>query len=188
MFAYCVNNPISMVDEDGHFGIWTLCAIGALVGGLINYAGQVIENYTDGKTGTEAWTDVNVGEIAGAAFSGAVSAIPGSSAWGDVVDAIGSNVIEYGVNSLVYGDTFDCRALGQDIITDYAESAFLGDLLPTKDVPKFIRDIKEEAHSLGVKGTRQLTKYLNLAQVSTIVVNAFNSDTNDRLYTALGIV
>ena len=187
MFAYCLNNPISMVDDDGYFGIWTLCGIGALVGGFINYAGQVIENYNDGKTGAEAWTDVNIGEIAGAAFSGAISAIPGSSAWGDVVDAIGSNVIEHGVNSLVYGDTFDCKALGQDIVTDYVTSAFLGDLLPTNGVPKYIRDIKEEAHNFGVKGTRKLQKYLNLTQVSTIVINGFNSDTSDRIYSILGV-
>lgn len=138
-------------------------------------------------TGAEAWTEVNVGEIAGAAFSGAVSAIPGSGGWADAVDAIGSNVIEHGVNSLVYGDEFDCMALGEDIITDYAASAFLPELLPTSNVPQYIRDIKDEARAWGVKGTRKLQAYLDLTQVSTIVINGFNNDASDRIYSACGI-
>ena len=187
MFAYCLNNPVSMQDDDGHFGILTLCAAGAFIGGLINYAGQVYENYTNGKTGADAWTDVNVGEIAGATFSGAVSAIPGSAAWKDVVDAAGSNIIESGVNALVYGEEFDCVKVGRNIVSDYAASTILPDLLPMSDMPYFIRDIKDEARSAGVKGTRRLQAYLNMTQISTLVVNGFNGDTSDRLYEAAGL-
>ena len=187
MFAYCLNNPISMIDEDGRFGLFTLCTIGAVVGGLINYAGQVIENYSNGKTGVEAWADVNVGEIAGAAFSGAVSAVPGSGVLGDVIDAVGSNVIEHSVNSLVYGTEFNCSALMTDIVTDYVETAFVPDLLPKGDVPRYIRDIKDEARELGVKGTRKLQSFLNISQVSTIIINGFYDDTEDRILAASGI-
>ena len=79
MFAYCNNSPTSLKDPNGHFGILTLIGIGAFVGGLIDYAGQVITNYASGMSGIDAWTEVNIGEIAGSAFSGAISVIPGSA-------------------------------------------------------------------------------------------------------------
>ena len=88
MFAYCNNNPVHLKDENGSFGLFTLCAIGAIAGGLVNYAGQVISNYAAGKSGDDAWTDVNVGEIASSAFSGALSAIPGGGPMIAVADAV----------------------------------------------------------------------------------------------------
>ena len=187
MFAYCLNNPIAMKDHGGYFGLLALCGIGAVVGGLINYAGQVIENYSNGITGADAWTNVNAGEVVGSMFSGAISAIPGSAGWGDVVDVVGSNIIEHGINSLINGTKFKPNEVVRDIVTDAAVSLLFPEIASTSNVPRFIRDIKDEARAVGVKGTRALQKYLDLAQVGTIIVNEFNSATNDKYYAICGI-
>ena len=163
-----------------------MCGIGALVGALVNYAEQVITNYANGETGAKAWTDVNVGEIASSAFSGAIAAIPGSGAWGDVADAVGGNLIEYGVNALVSGKSENFAEVGKDIAKDLLSSAFMPDLLPSKDVPKFIRDIKSEAREAGIKGTKKLQKYLDFIQVTTIITNTFNSSTSSNILEQLG--
>ena len=181
MFAYCLNNPVAMKDEKGNLGVLALCGIGALIGGLVNYAGQVIANYNNGKSGAEAWTDVDVGNIAAAAFSGAVSAIPGIGIYGDVIDAVGSNVISHGVNALVSGDAIEMSELGYDIASDLVSSIFIPDVVPSMELPKYIRDIKKEAREAGIKGTRKLQAYLDFKQVGIILINTFNSDTSDRL-------
>jgi hypothetical protein len=56
-----------ITDPDG------LCpwCIGAVVGAVADYAIQVTTNYIEGKTGTEAWTDVSVSSIAVSAGTGA---------------------------------------------------------------------------------------------------------------------
>lgn len=187
MFAYCDNNPINREDPYGYFGLLTLMGIGAVVGGLIDYAGQVIANRNSGMSGPDMWTSVNVGEIAAAAFSGAISAVPGNAGWVDLADAVGSNVIEYGVNAIVNGDEFDIGTVGQEILSDYVTSSFAPDFLPTGDVPEFIRDIKDEARAFGVKGTKQLEKFRDFSQVSTIIINGFNSDTNSKLLEYFGV-
>ena len=181
MFTYCNNNPINLVDTDGQFGVGFLCAIGAIAGGLINYAGQVMSNYRDGKSGTEAWTDVNVGEVASAAFSGALAAIPGSGALVDIADTVGSVVIEHGVNALVAGKPFELKKVGKEIVSDFIVNTVVGDIIPKKSVPRYIRDIKEEAVEAGIKGTKKLTKFLNFKQATNIVINSFNADTSARI-------
>lgn len=118
MFAYCLNNPISMTDNTGEFGLLTLCIIGEITGGALNYGSQVFENHLSGKSGSEMWTDANVGEVVAATFSGAVSAIPGASLLGDVVDAVGSNLIEDGVNSIFFGEEFDLNKVARKTFVD----------------------------------------------------------------------
>ena len=79
MFIYCNNNPVMHNDPTGEFGVATLCVIGGLAGGLINYASEVITNYREGCRGADAWVNnVNWGGVAASAFSGALSAIPGA--------------------------------------------------------------------------------------------------------------
>ena len=43
LYAYCDNNPITRIDEDGK--LWHV-AIGALVGAVTNVAGQVVNDIT----------------------------------------------------------------------------------------------------------------------------------------------
>jgi len=71
--------------------------------------------------------------------------------WGDAIDAVGSNVIEASVNYIVEGEEIEIAELGQAIVLDFAGSMIIPEFFPTKDVPKYIRDIKQEARKQGVK-------------------------------------
>ena len=173
-----------MKDPSGELGIAALCGIGALAGGLINYASQVIQNHRSGKTGSDVWLDVSWGEVAGAAFEGAVSAIPGGGAIAEIVGTVGSNVIEHGVDALVTGSQFDVKEIGVEIVTDIVTDAIIPDILPDVEVPKYIRDIKQDAVDAGLKGTRRLQAYLNFRQVTSIIINGFNSSTTQMIIEA----
>lgn len=182
MFAYCNNNPVYYKDPTGKFGIATLCAIGAVAGGLLEYGKQVIANFHAGTRGKEMLTDVNLGEIASAAFSGAVAAVPNGGVIAEVVDAVGSNLIEHGVNALFSNDhSFDIVEVGTEILCDVVTLPFETDFIPSLEIPRFIRDIKKEAREAGKKGTKKLQRYLNVKQTATILINTINSSTNDML-------
>ena len=178
MYAYCNNNSVNCEDPSGELGVAALCAIGAIAGGAIDYAGQVIRNYRNGKKGADRWLDVNWGSVAGSAFSGGVSVIPGGGAAAELVDIVGSKVIEHGVNALTTNTKFDIHAVGCDILEEALSSAVTSSFVPNMDVPKYIRDIKQEAREMGIKGTRKLQQYLDFKQITTILTNAFNASTH----------
>ncbi|MBO4740768.1 MAG: hypothetical protein J5605_03880 [Bacteroidales bacterium] len=62
-YNYCLWNPVILHDPDGEFPIW------AMVGAAIDYGLQVYGNYNQGKTGVEAWTDINVVSVVGSAVN-----------------------------------------------------------------------------------------------------------------------
>jgi len=69
-YHYCFNNPVKNVDPDGKNPI-----LGALIGAGVDYGFQVAGNLMSGKSGVDAFTDVDVKSIvvsglAGAATSG----------------------------------------------------------------------------------------------------------------------
>lgn len=70
-YSYCAGNPVTCRDENGE---WINFVIGAVVGGAMDYAVQVGTNYIEGKTGSEAWTNVNVSSIGLSAAAGATGA------------------------------------------------------------------------------------------------------------------
>ena len=175
MFAYCNNNPISRDDEDGELGLSVL--LGGVVGAAMDYGLQVFDNFCNGKTGLEAFSDVNWGSVAGSAFSGALSAIPGlgtvaAAAW----NAVGSAVIEEGVNSIIgkCNGTYSWSwsNLAENTLFN-AASEIISLRAPTQRMPQYIRDIKAEAVEKGIKGTRKLTRYLIRKQYVTAAKNAF---------------
>lgn len=143
MFAYCGNNPIVKVDKTGHFGLLALCALGGFLHGLVEYGEQVIGNYRKGKTGSDAWTDVNIGKIVSETFSGVVSAIPGGGPVAAVFDVIGSAVIEQSVNCIVENKEWDWNSFGIDIALNVFNEA-TSQILKPDNVPKYIRDIKKK--------------------------------------------
>ena len=181
LYSYCNNNPIAKKDVSGNFGVFALGFIGAIAGGLVNYAGQVINNYQNGMSGAEAWSDVNWGKVASSAISGAVAAIPGSGAVGAAVEIVGGNLVEHAYDALAGKKEFSIKDLGKDIIEDSIKEAFIPDIIPTRSMPKFIRDIKQSARAAGVKGKHKLQQYLNITQIETIAVNSFLNDIKDRL-------
>ena len=167
-----------MKDPNGELGVLALCSIGAVAGGLVNYASQVILNYRGGATGSDIWLDVNWGAVAGATFSGAVSAIPGGGLAAEAADIIGSTVIEHAFNAYIMKETeFNIKAVGEEILSEAITSLATSKVSPDLEIPKYIRDIKEEARDAGIKGTRKLQRYLNLKQTANIITNTFNSST-----------
>ena len=177
-FIYCENNPASKKDDNGEFGVVALCVIGGFVSGAIEYASQVIKNYRDGESGIDAWTkNLDYGEIAASAFSGAISAIPGGGFVATAADIVGSAAIKQGVNCIVKKQDWSWEEFGGDVLSN-AESAYISSKFKmADDVPQYIRHIKDEARDMGIKGTKKLTKYLNFKQVSVIVINGFTNDT-----------
>lgn len=114
MFVYCLNNPVSMADDDGQ---WAHVVIGALIGGMFELGSQLISN--GGNFSSVNWKKVGVatvvggatalcGPIAGALVSGAgnvaMEVLDGKT---DVVTlgtafvvGAGSSLIGYGAGKL----------------------------------------------------------------------------------------
>ena len=181
MYVYCLNEPPSMVDKDGHIGLFALCAIGAGLNALFTYASDVIDNYRNGYRGVDAWwNEVNKGEVVAAAVSGAISAIPGTPILGDLGDAVLSNTIEEVVN-WAFGEEFVLLDIVEETIEDWVTSSIMSDFFPTRKVPEFIRDIKREAREQGIKGTNALLQYLGGAQVRTVIDNTLTSQYSDAI-------
>ncbi len=70
-YSYCTNNPIKYVDENGE---WIANVVGAVLGGAVEYAGQVVANKLSGKGWTESFTNVDVGDIVVATIEGGLTA------------------------------------------------------------------------------------------------------------------
>ena len=178
-FIYCNNNPILYMDDSGEFALSTLVVLGAAMGGMVNYAGQVIQNIKAGETGISAFVDnVNWGQVASSSFSGALSVVPGGTFAKTIVDISASVVIEHGVNYLL-GAKWDMEQFGQDLIWSALTTVATPDWANVK-VPYYIRDIKQEAREMAIKGTKRLTTYLNFKQTTSILTNSFANDTISR--------
>ena len=88
LFAYCDNNPVMRVDEDGEF--WHIL-VGAVVGGLISGAVSAASQWlTSGE--------VNMDEVWVSAAAGAISGALATTGIG----AIGSGIINAAVDGLEY--------------------------------------------------------------------------------------
>ncbi|NCT19335.1 MAG: hypothetical protein GW771_14040 [Flavobacteriia bacterium] len=69
-YGYGYNNPVSFDDPDGRC---PSCIWGAVIGAAVDYGLQVAVNYAEGKSGSDAWTDVSLTSIAVSAGAGALS-------------------------------------------------------------------------------------------------------------------
>lgn len=70
-FAYCAGNPVNAVDVDGRIPVPNL--IGAAVGAVVEYSGQIVGNYMLGKRGWDAFIDVDISDIIVAAGEGFIT-------------------------------------------------------------------------------------------------------------------
>ena len=68
-YAYGYNDPVQFDDPDGRCP-W---CVGAIIGVAVDYGLQVAGNYASGKTGSDAWTDVDMTSMAASAALGAAS-------------------------------------------------------------------------------------------------------------------
>ena len=69
-YGYGYNNPVSYDDPDGRC---PSCVWGFVIGAAVDYGLQVAGNYAEGKTGSDAWTNVNGKSILISGGTGALS-------------------------------------------------------------------------------------------------------------------
>ena len=123
LYAYCGNDPVNMVDEEGNFGFLASVLIGAVIGLVISYASDVVSNAQDGFE----WSDLNTFEdnwkkYVCATVGGAVSGAFGS--FGKVglsfVGGFVGNMID---NAYTFTNV---ESLGNSIITSVISGALSG--------------------------------------------------------------
>lgn len=94
-YSYCNDNPVVLNDPDGEFPVAVV--IWAAVGAAVDYGVQVYNNYSQGKTGSDAWTDVNWASVAASAFNPCGKAKTSVTVAKVVVETAG-NAIEFKAN------------------------------------------------------------------------------------------
>jgi len=71
-YGYCWNSPKKYVDKDGRIPTVLIGAgVGFVVGGLVEFGGQVIEGLAEGKSFSESIQDVQIKDVVIQAFAGA---------------------------------------------------------------------------------------------------------------------
>ena len=96
LYAYCDNNSIVRADTDGQF--WNF-VVGAAIGAVSVYVGDVIENIAEGKSGLDILKPTSsVGTYLGAAVSGM---LPGGGLASMIARPIISTGIKYSVDCII---------------------------------------------------------------------------------------
>ena len=104
----------------------------------------------------------SIGTYAAAAFSGALSAIPGGGIATAVVDLIGSSLISEGIDALHEKREFSWSNVGMDMAVS-AVQAGVGNYINSR-APKHLKDIKPEAKRLGITMKNQFESFLKKKQ------------------------
>ena len=154
LFAYCENDPVNNVDPRGTVPYKFFQAIlGGFLGFFVQYVSDLIDvkffkgawsHWTDYaySVGKEAW-----GAVSNSGIFRTIGIVIGMSAVSELIRCI-SKKVNFSVKN-VFNKVIDA-------IIDY----ILSSVLKIKS-PKFIRDIKAKARSLGIKGTKKLTQFLS---------------------------
>ena len=126
LYAYCGNDPVNMVDEEGNFALSTFLIsieVGAVIGLGMSYASDVASNTQDGFE----WSDLNTFEdnwkkyvcaTVGGAVSGAFGSF--SNVWLSFVGGFVGNMID---NAYTFSNV---ESIGNSIITSVISGALSG--------------------------------------------------------------
>ncbi len=103
LFAYCGNNPVTRLDDNGQ-GWWIVA--GAAVGGIISAATKAVSNIMSGTK----WYNGVAGAFVGGAVSGAITAATCNT----TAAAFAGAAAESATNQLLSYIPKVCKAVGQD--------------------------------------------------------------------------
>ena len=147
LYAYCDNNPVMRVDQDGEFwlvGMLIGAAIGAVVNGAVSAISQKI---TEGS--------VNWGEVAVSAAAGAITgavATTGIGAFGNgVINALVSGM-EMGITDAINGEETNDAEL---LLTMVVSGATAGEGINTskmRGIYKRSKEVLNTTHSATKRG------------------------------------
>ena len=153
-FAYCKNNPINDSDPSGSVPYKVLQGIfGGIMGALTQYLADLINvKFFKGQ-----WSSVV--DYLKSVVDGAWDAVTNTGFFKALLISVGKNVIEQIINKITKKSNFSALSVFTTVI-DFSIDYVIGEFLNIK-APKTIKDIKAKARSLGIKGTKKLTQYLN---------------------------
>jgi RHS repeat-associated protein len=143
-YEYVNSNPVNRIDPLGECGPLCTAAAGAVVGGAIEWGRQGWNNHRAGMTWREAVTNVDVGQIAGAAVKGAI--IGGSFGAASGVGFLGSVAVG-GASFVVGGQAEPLAAATVNEALDWAKgrSEFSGSRIWKKARQDGLLDLQQMA-------------------------------------------
>ncbi|MBR4891331.1 MAG: RHS repeat-associated core domain-containing protein [Clostridia bacterium] len=157
LFAYCNNNPVMGVDYNGTIPITTIYKIlQGVLGGVLGAVFQYLSDLIMVKFFGGSWSPIY--EYIISVASGVWDAISNTGFFKALFIAVGKSILSQLLDKIFYKIAFSGTRLIESIVVFLIEY-ILEKVIKVK-VPSKIRDIKAKARSLGIKGTRKLTKYL----------------------------
>ena len=166
-YNYCLWNPVILHDPDGEFPLW------AIVGAAIDYGLQVYNNYNQGKTGVEAWTDINVVSVVGSAINpfskvkAATTVAKVVKVAGEVAYETAQNAVEIRVDKNGFNvATLDAKDVAIKTATGYAAGKAGGKLYNSGSADA-VKKANKGAQSAQNKLNRAQTKNANAPSAKT---------------------
>ena len=157
-YNYCIGNPVKLVDKDGELPVILVPIVKGLAGGILDFGVQMSLNMAQGKSLSEAFSNVDWTSVGASAISSTVGVVGSSTAMkvaaqATIVasDAMMDYSIEDGFkhSALLGGD----KSIGKTV-TDAAASTLPG-LGGDRLIKGFDKAISED---LSSKGAATLTK------------------------------
>lgn len=179
LYAYCDNNPVMRVDEDGEFWLSAIligAAIGAVVSGITSIITQKIE------TGT-----VNLAEVAISSIAGALSGALATTGIG----ALGSGIINAAIDGIEYMSIQTIRGEEIDDIqlftTMFISSVTAGKGMNTKRL-RAVYKHSDTVLKTAVSSTKKMMYTAKKVEVTKTVVKRIGDTVGSGLFSVLETV